>query len=205
VKDAKYRSLAEAPQAVFYEPLDQTFSAQMTLLARCNGDPRLLIEPVRREIRSLNPDLAAITIRTLEDQFRESTAPSRQRAIIMSACCGTGLLLSAFGLFGVLSYAVRQQVREHGIRMALGARPVDIGLMVFGQAFRLVGTGLAIGLVLAAVGARLISSALFGVTAYDPLTWCTAVLLLACVAGGSAYLPARWAMRASPMASIRAG
>lgn len=201
--DAKYNSLSEAPRAMFYEPLAQTYSARMTLLVRSDSDPRLLIEPVRREIQSQNPDLAAITIRTLEDQFRESAAPSRQRAVILAAACGISLLLSAFGLFGVMSYAVRQRVRELGVRMSLGARRADIGILVVRQALQLVGIGAVIGLILALGVAQVIASAFFGVTAYDPLTFCIVFILLAAVAAGAAYLPARWAMKVNPMVSIR--
>jgi predicted permease len=204
VRDAKYRSLSESPRPMFYEPLSQTDSAQMTLLLRVDGDPAALAEPVRREIQSLNLDNAVVTIRTLEDQFREAAAPSRQRAIVLSVICGIGLLLSAFGLFGVMSYGVRRQVRELGVRMALGARPSDIGIMVLRQALRLVGTGLGIGLIAAFGATQVIKSALFGVSAHDPLTLCLVAGLLGGVGAAAVYLPARWAMRVDPMLSIRA-
>jgi ABC-type antimicrobial peptide transport system permease subunit len=203
VKDAKYRSLSEATRALFYEPFAQTYSAQMTLVMRSHTDPRLLTEPVRREIQSQNPDLAGITFRTLEDQFQEATAPSRQRALILAGICTIGLMLSAFGLFGVMSYGIRQRVRELGVRMAIGARPADIAMMVLRQALQLVGKGFAIGLVLAFGATRIIAAALFGVSVHDPMTLCIVVLVLAAVAVGAAYLPARWAMRVDPITSIR--
>ncbi|MBK5295237.1 MAG: FtsX-like permease family protein [Acidobacteriia bacterium] len=112
-------------------------------------------------------------------------------------------VLSAFGLFGVISYGVRQRVRELGIRMAIGARPADIALMVLWHALRLVGTGFALGLILAFGATRVIAAALFGVSAHDPMTLFIVALLLATVAVGAAYLPARWAMRVDPMTSIR--
>jgi macrolide transport system ATP-binding/permease protein len=203
-RDAKYQSLSEAPRALFYEPIVQTYSAQMTLLARTSIDPRLLIGPIRREIQYRNADLAAITIRTLEDQFQESAAPSRQRAVLLAGICGIGLMLSAFGLFGVMSYGVRQRVRELGVRMAVGARPADIAAMVLRQALQLVGIGFAAGSIAAFGVTRLIQSVLFGVSAHDPATLGIVGFLLAAVAIGAAYLPARWAMRVDPMLSIRA-
>jgi ABC-type antimicrobial peptide transport system permease subunit len=202
-KDAKYRSLSEAPRAMFYEPFAQTYSAQMTIVARTHTDPRLLIEPIRREVQSRSLDLAAITIRTVEDQFREATAPSRQRALILVGICAIGLTLSAFGLFGVMSYGVRQRVRELGVRMAIGARPADIAMMVLRQTLQLVGSGFVIGLILAFGATRIIAAALFGVSAHDPITLGMVVLVLAAVAVGAAYLPARWAMRVDPMTAIR--
>jgi predicted permease len=203
-KDAKYASLSEAPRAMFYEPFSQTWSAQMTLLVRVHTDPRGLIEPIRREIQPQNPDLAAITIRTLEDQFQESTMPSRQRALLLAGMCAIGLILSSFGLFGVMSYGVRQRVRELGVRVAIGARPADIAILILRHALQLVGTGFVIGLILAFGATRIISSALFGVSAHDPVTLCIVVLLLTTVAVLAAYAPARWAMRVDPMLAIRA-
>jgi predicted permease len=202
-RDAKYRSLSEGPRALFYEPLAQPYPAQMTLLVRTGKEPRLLAEPIRREIQSQNPDLAGITIRTLEDQFQESAAPARQRALVLAAACATGLVLSAFGLFGVVSYDVRQRVRELGIRMAIGARPVDIALMVLRHSLRLVGIGFALGLFLALGATRVIAAVLFGVSTHDPITLLIVALFLAAVAVGAAYLPAQWAMRVDPMSSIR--
>jgi ABC-type antimicrobial peptide transport system permease subunit len=188
---------------MFYEPFTQTYSAQMTILARIHTNPRLLIEPIRREVQSQTSDLAAITIPTVEDQFREATAPSRQRALILVGICAIGLTLSAFGLFGVMSYGVRQRVRELGVRIAIGARPADVAMMVLRQALQLVGRGFVIGLILAFGATRIIAAALFGVSAHDPMTLGMVVLVLAAVAVGAAYLPARWAMRVDPMTSIR--
>ena len=201
-KDAKYRSLSEAPRAMFYEPLAQTYSAQLTILARTHTDPRLLTEPIRREVQSQSSGLATITVRTLEDQFREATASSRQRALILAAICAIGLTLSAFGLFGVMSYGVRLRVREFGVRMAIGARPADIAMMVLRQALQLVGRGFVVGLILAFGATRIIAAALFGVSAHDPMTLGMVVLVLAAVAVGAAYLPARWAIKVDPMTAI---
>jgi ABC-type antimicrobial peptide transport system permease subunit len=202
-KDAKFQSLTENARAVFYEPLSQTYSPQITLLVRSISEPRAFIDVIRRQIAVQNSDLAAVAIRTLEDQFRESAAPSRQRALILGVTCGLGLVLSAAGLFGVISYGVRLRTRELGVRIAVGAQPKDIGLMVLRQAFRLVGIGSGIGLLLALAVARLIAAALFGVSPHDPATLAGVILVLTTVAAIAAYLPARSAMRVDPMHSIR--
>jgi predicted permease len=202
-KDAKFQSLTEGRRAVFYEPFAQAYSPQMTLLARSRSELRQLADQIRREMALRNSDLAAITIRTLEEQLEESAAPSRQRALILGVTCGLGLLLSASGLFGVMSYGVRVRIRELGVRMAVGAEPKHIGFIVLRQAFRIVGTGLAAGLLLSFAASRLIASVLFGVSPNDPLTLAGVILVLATVAAVAAYLPARWAMRVDPMRSIR--
>ena len=203
-KDIKYRNLSETPPAVFYEPLTQTYSTQMTLVARAYGDPRLLIEPIRREIQSQNPDLAVVDVRTLEDRFRESAAPALQRSIILVSTCAIGLLLSSLGLFGVVSYSVRQRVRELGVRMALGARPRHIATMVLRQALQLVMAGLAIGLIASFAATRIIASVLFGVSPQDPATLGLVAFLLISIALAASYLPARWATRVDPILAIRA-
>jgi ABC-type antimicrobial peptide transport system permease subunit len=102
-----------------------------------------------------------------------------------------------------MSYGVRQRVRELGVRMAIGARPADIGMLVLRQALQLVAKGFAIGLILAFGAIRIITAVLFGVSAHDPMTLCIVVLVLGAVALGAAYLPARWAMGVDPMTSIR--
>lgn len=204
VRDAKYRSLKEPATPMLYEPFAQTFSSRMTLLARTAGDPGSLIVPIRQEVERRNPNLAAITIRTLEDQFQEAVAPSLQRALVLAIVCGLGLLLSAFGLFGVMSYSTRRRTRELGIRMAVGARPADIAGLVLRQAIRLAGVGLAIGMLLAFGATRILTNVLFGVTAHDPVALALVVLVLAAVALAAAWLPMRWAVRVDPVQSIRA-
>jgi ABC-type antimicrobial peptide transport system permease subunit len=103
-----------------------------------------------------------------------------------------------------MSYGVRQRVRELGVRIAIGARPADITAMVLQQALRLTAIGCGIGVILAFGATRVITNALYGVGAHDPTTLLLVVGLLALVALGAAYLPARWATRVDPITSIRA-
>jgi putative ABC transport system permease protein len=119
---------------------------------------------------------------------------------------GFGLLamaLGAIGLFGVMSYAVGQRTREIGIRMALGAGRGEVFRLVVGQGLLLTGLGVAIGLGLAALGTRFLSSLLYGVSALDPLTFSVVTLLLAAVAFLACYFPARRAMRVDPIIALR--
>ena len=203
VRDSKYRSLAEAPKALYYEPFAQAYSAQMSLVVRTQSDPHSLVEPIQDAIRTINPDLAATAVRTLEEQHDESVAPSRQRAMILGGTCATGLLMSAFGLFGVISYGARQRVRELGIRMAIGARPAMIALMIVLQCYRLAATGFAIGIVFSILAGRVLAGTLFGVSEYDPVSIALVIVVLVAVATASSWLPARWAMKLDPIACIR--
>jgi putative ABC transport system permease protein len=189
---------------VFYEPLSQTYAAEMTLVARTTGGTAQMIEQVRSAIQTENRDLAVIDVATLEEQWHEAAAPARQRSLVLVGLCGLGLLLSSVGLYGVVSYSVRQRVRELGVRMALGARAGDIAGLILRQALRLVSIGLALGIAASLAATRIVASVLFGVSAQDPLTFGGVAVVLAAVAAGASFLPARWAMKVDPVLAMRA-
>lgn len=114
-----------------------------------------------------------------------------------------GLILAVVGLYGVVSYSASQRTHEIGIRMALGAQPLQILKMVLSQGFVIVGIGVLAGLVAASVLTRLVSNFLFGVAALDPLTYISTSLLLSAIALLATYIPARRAMRIDPMVALR--
>jgi putative ABC transport system permease protein len=113
------------------------------------------------------------------------------------------LTLAAAGIFAVMAYSVRQRTHEIGVRMALGARRVDVLRLVVGFAMKMAAVGLVIGLSLATLLTRALASALFGVVESDIATFALLTLLLAAVAAMAAYLPARWAMQVDPMVALR--
>jgi putative ABC transport system permease protein len=122
----------------------------------------------------------------------------------MTALAGLALALAAIGTYGVIAFAVATRTREIGIRMALGARPVDVLTMLFGSGMKLTALGLALGLAGAFAAARTMTTMLFGVTAHDPGTFAAIAALMAGVAGVATYLPARRAMRVDPVNALRA-
>jgi putative ABC transport system permease protein len=201
-KDIKYRSLSEAPRAVFYQPLHQYFSAQMTLLLRA-PDAANLVDRIRREIQRENPDLAVVDIRTLEDLLRIEIAPRRRAATILGTLCVLGLLLSAVGLYGVVAFGVRERVREFGLRVALGARAADVRSIVLGRGLRLTLMGFLIGLVSSLGLTRVLRIVLADVAAFDAVTLSIVGLVLAAVALLASYLPARWATKVDPAIALR--
>ena len=145
-------------------------------------------------------------IRTMRENMERSMSAQRLPMLLLGAFAILALLLAAVGLYGVVSYSVTLRIQEIGIRMALGARRVAVVRMVIAHAARLAGTGLAIGIVIAVVLTRVLtsfSSLLDGVTAHDPLTLAAVSLLLLTCAVAAASMPAYRAARVDPMIALR--
>jgi putative ABC transport system permease protein len=176
----------------------------MTVAVRSAGDPRLLLKPVRAEIRALNPELPPYNERTLDEAFSLALANTRFTMVLIAVFAGVALVLATVGLYGVIAYTVRQRTREIGIRMALGARQGTILRMIVGRGLRLILVGVAIGVLAAYPLTRTIQSLLFGVTPGDPLTYGFLALLLVAVALAACWLPAQRAARINPMQYLRA-
>jgi putative ABC transport system permease protein len=178
-------------------------------------DPRIVIRAandraaealakiVRQEIRSLNPDAIVVGVRTLDDLAIRSIAEPRMRAALVMTFSALALLLGMLGIYGVMSYTVAQRAREIGIRMALGARAVDVRRMVLAQAFQLTAAGVLIGLASAFAIARWISSLFFGVGPADVTTLAVTCLLLMTAAFLATASPARRAVRIDPAIALR--
>jgi putative ABC transport system permease protein len=182
--------------------LPGTFT-RMNLVVRSAGDPAMLTTAVRQALRSLDPDEATSTFRTMDDVVTSSAAGDRFNTLLLGAFAGIALLLTAAGIFGVLSYLVTQRTREIGLRMALGAQPGDVLRVIVGHGLRLVLLGLCIGVAGALLATRWMSSVLFDVKPTDPLTFAAVAVLLAAVAFLASYVPARRAMRVDPMVALR--
>ena len=132
-----------------------------------------------------------------------ASAERRFSLLLLTLFAGLALLLSAIGIYGVMSYSTTQRRHEIGIRLALGAGSRDVLGLVVGQGMRLVGVGLLLGLTGAWVLSRVLTSQLYGVSARDPFTYLSVALLLGAVALAASYLPARRALRVDPMSSLR--
>jgi putative ABC transport system permease protein len=176
---------------------------RMNVVVRSAGDPALLTTAVRQAIRAIDPDEATSAFRTMGDVVSTSAAGDRFNALLLGAFGGIALLLTAAGIFGVLSYLVTQRTREIGLRMALGAQRPAVVRVIVGQGVRLALLGLCIGVVAAVVVTRWMSSVLFDVKPTDPLTFAAVAVVLGTVAFLASYLPARRAMRVDPMVALR--
>lgn len=196
----KHFALQESLRPEMFMPRSFT---RMNIVVRGASDPASLATAVRQSIRAIDPDEATSTFRTMEDVVSSSAASDRFNTLLLGAFAAIALLLTAAGIFGVLSYLVTQRTREIGLRMALGAHPRDVLRVIVGHGLRLVLLGMAIGVAGALVVTRWMSSVLFDVKPTDSLTFAAVALVLGAVAFLAAYIPARRAMRVDPMVALR--
>ena len=202
--DVKYRALREAPQPTFYLPLAQDDARRGVLHVRADGDPRALLQDVRRVLAGVDPSVPITAIRTLRDQAALNMNDERVAMLIGLSLGASALLLAGVGLYGSISYIVGQRTRELGVRIALGASARDIRRVVLGQGLGISAAGAVLGIALALVFARALQQRLFGVSASDPLTMIVAAALLAAAALAASWAPARRAARVDPLQALRA-
>lgn len=201
--DTTQFAIGETPQPGIYLPVTQGYSPQATLQVRTERDPRTALASVREQVQGLDKNLAITNVLTIEDILSQGLWASRMAAALLSLFGFIALVLAGVGIYGVMAYAVAQRTREVGIRMALGARPLDVLRLVVGQGMILAGTGIAVGLLAAFAVARLFSTLLYGVSATDPLTFGIVAVVLALSALAACYFPARRAMRVDPIVALR--
>jgi putative ABC transport system permease protein len=203
VGNVRYDSLIdESPPAVYFAHPDLAYSF-MTLVVRTDNDPGAIAPAVQREIRSLDPNQPVSDIRTLDQVMSEWTSRSRFNTLLLGLFAALATLLSAVGIFGVMNYSVALRTRELGLRLAVGAQPRQVLLLVLKQGLLLTVFGVAVGLAAALALTRLLSGLLFGVAAIDVGTFATISLLLVLVSLLACYLPARRAMRIDPLRALR--
>jgi putative ABC transport system permease protein len=203
VSDVK--SLHPQPEAVpeVYQSYWQWPMQNPTVLVRTTGDPAALAEAIRRETKSIIPNLPPPLVRTMDNLLSETVAQPRLQTGLLSLFAGVALLLAALGLYGVLAYSVTQRKREIGVRVALGAQRGNVLALVICQGMKLALTGVAIGIIAALAFTRVIHSLLYEVEPADPLTFAAVSLLLVFVALLACWLPARRAARVDPMEALR--
>jgi putative ABC transport system permease protein len=174
------------------------------ILVRTQGEPEALLNSVRREIWALDRNVALTLTGSLNDYLKSfSYAEPRFSLILLSVFASLGLVLVLIGVYSVIAYTVSRQTHEIGIRMALGASRADVLRMVLWMGARLLGMGLAVGLVASFAVTRLIASQLWGVSPHDPVTLCGVVVIVASAGLAACYFPARRATRVDPMVALR--
>jgi putative ABC transport system permease protein len=202
VGDVRQTKLSDDPSPGIYLPYTQEIMPWQALVVRTKNDPLSLGSAIRHEIAELDPEQPVGRIATMDQLFEASTAQPRFRTFLLGSFAGIALLLSAIGIYGVLAYTVSQRTREIGVRMALGARPVDTLRLIFVESMTLVLLGVLLGLVGAYGVTRVLNNLLFGVSSTDPFTFAAVTLLLCSVALLASYIPARRAMRVDPIVAL---
>jgi predicted permease len=204
VKDSKYDTLREDNLAFAYVPITQMTQLPETSVfeLRTGVIPAAMIPAVRDAIGTINKG-ASLKFTTLEQEVDDTLAQERLLATLSGFFGGLALLLTAIGLYGVMTYVVTQRTHEIGIRMALGAQPVSIMKLVMRDVAALLVVGVAAGVIASVWVARLVQQLLFGLKANDLQTFAFAAGALVAIALLASYLPARRAMRINPIKALR--
>jgi putative ABC transport system permease protein len=202
VGDVREDGMDHPPQPYVYFPEEQGWFAG-NLILRGRSDPMKLLPLVRRAVRNVDPRAFLYRACRMTEIVRESTWRLNYSAMLLGGLAGLSLLLAVVGVYGVLSFSVRERTREIGVRMALGGGRPEILWMVLKYGLRLAGCGVIIGLVAAALVTRLLKTLLYGVTPLDPATFAGVAVALLGAAFLASYLPAERATRLQPMHALR--
>jgi predicted permease len=201
VRDTPWSALAVP---ALYFPVAQMWAPQpMHLVVHAGVEPSTLIEPIRRIVSGLDPELPLGEVRPLTDVAASALATRKLTLWLVSAFGASAMLLSVVGIYGVMAQSVGQRMHELGVRQALGATKGDIMRLVLSSGVAITAAGLVCGAALSFASTRLVGSLLFGIGATDPTTFAAVALILFAAAAGASYLPARSAVRTDPSAALR--
>jgi putative ABC transport system permease protein len=203
VADVKHHNLEDPPQPEFYFAQAQMPFSTMTVVARTATEPRGLVNAARDVVHSLDKNAPVYGIRTAEEILGRSVANPRFNTLLLGLFAGVALILTAVGLYGVISCSVSQSTHEIGIRVALGAQVSDVLKLVVKQGMLLAAVGIVIGLAAAYGLTQLMANLLYEVGATDPWTFAIVAVLLLGIAVIACYLPARRATKVDPMVALR--
>jgi predicted permease len=203
VRDSRYGSLGEPALPVIYMPVAQNHETGMMLYVRASVPPSSLIGELRRQIQTLEPNLPVPEIRTMSENIGTSLYAARMGAWLLGVFGGLALLLAAVGIYGVLSFSVSRRTHEMGIRLALGADAHDVFMLVVREGMLLVAVGVVIGATSGVVAARALTSFLYGAETSQLPTLAAVTSILVVVAVAACAIPARRAMRVSPITALR--
>jgi len=195
------------PKAEMYLPYRQADAVlpvfQLSIVLRTATDPKLQASALRSALAEIDPNQPLVRVRTMEENMAATVAQPRFRTWLIGIFAALALVLAGVGVYGVMSYTVTQRTSEIGIRVTLGAQPQDVFRIVVGEGLRVALAGVGVGIVAALALTRLLQSFLYGVSAYDPLTFGGVALILTFVAVAASFFPARRATHVDPMVALR--
>ncbi len=211
VKDERHNGVTAAIKEKFFVPYAQFPQARMgdasrgmTLVLRVAGEPMRLVNPIRAEVRGLDPRLPIANVRLMTEVVNASMATPRLTGTLLSIFAGLALVLAAVGVAGVLAYLVSRRRREIGIRMALGASRANVLGLIVRRGVTYAAVGIAAGVAAALFLTRLMEGLLFGVAPRDPLTFVAVSGILLVIAAAASVVPALRAARVDPLEALRA-
>jgi ABC-type lipoprotein release transport system permease subunit len=204
VRDAHHGGVREDAWATWFRPLHQRPKTdELIFYVRYYGDSAPVLSSVRRVLREAGTGLAPTALRTMDEQIDQNLSNERLTALLAVAFGLLATLLAGIGIYGVLAYTTAQRTREIGIRIALGSSRAAISGIVLSDVFKLAGISVVFAVPLALGLARMLRSQLFGVSASDPLTFVTVIVLVTLVAIASALVPAHRAANVDPIEALR--
>ena len=203
IDDIKQLGLDSSARPEVYFPYPQATHPSMSIVVRTASNPASLLAAVKSKIQEIDQDLPIEDLMTMEQLLSNSVSGPRFNMLLLSVFAVVALVLAAVGIYGVMSYSVSQRIHEIGIRMALGAQSSEVLKLVVKQGMFLTLAGLVTGVAASLLLTQLMSSMLFGVTATDPVTFAAVLALLAGVALGACFIPARRAAKVDPMVALR--
>ena len=212
MKDVKQESWTGAPSNEIYLPFQQSrgfFTStagrytSMTIVVRTTVEPRSLAAAAQETVRALDRNIPVSNVVSMEQVIADALWQPRFNLQLIGLFAGVALVLAAVGLYGVMSYSVTQRTHEVGLRMALGAQPLDVIRLMLIQGMKLTLVGVALGLSASAALTRLMTTLLFGVSATDARTFVVVALILVSVALLACFVPARRATKVDPMTALR--
>lgn len=204
VADARLTSLRESREPMIYVPASDYYVPSTSLIVRTDRDPRALLPAVSGVVNRLDRTVPLFRTRTLREHVGQAMAEEKTIATLLSAFGALAMALAGVGLYGVIGYTSQIRRREFGVRLALGASPRALLLLVLGQGARLAGVGVTLGLVIASGSGRVLQSMLFGVSPTDGLTFVVIAAVLLVVAVAASAVPAWRASRVDPNRALRA-
>jgi ABC-type antimicrobial peptide transport system permease subunit len=203
VEDGKYETLTESRRPVVFKPILQSYNTTTTLEVRSSLPEARMVGQIRQAMARLDPNLPIYGAGSLEQLLGFAFFPSRAAALVLSAFGLLAVMLAVTGIHGLVSYAVARRVREIGIRMAVGARPVQVLRLVLGRVMLLLAAGSAFGLVLAIAVGRVLASIVYQASPRDPLALAAVLAAIVLLGLLSSWAPARRALRIEPVIALR--
>ncbi len=204
VENMRHQHVAqEGRPTIFFPDIEVRGGERLYVAARTDLPPLSIVDPIRERLLKLDPDATVANVRLMDSLVANSISPNRFAMTLVGAFAAVALIMSTAGLYAVVSHSVSRRTRELGIRIALGASAARMLRLVLGEGLRLTLIGSALGLILALLLTRLLSSLLFGISTVDPLTYVAVAVLVLVSALISCYFPARKAMRADPVEAVR--